>query len=115
MLATANPMTKVLVALLLFESITCGLAIAVMIQINNVHIALAAMTGGGVAVLALLACVLLRRGRLGWTIAWLTQGAAVALGLVTWAMFVMGAVFFFLWLVTYVLGRRIADGTAAAT
>lgn len=112
MLDSRNPMVVVLVALLFFESITCGLAIAVMLQITQVDPVLAAVSGGGVALVALIAAMMLRRGAVGWVLGWATQLAAIALGFLTPAMFGMGAVFAFLWLVTFVLGRRLANRAA---
>ena len=67
---------------------------------------IAAVTGGGVVVLALVSAGLLRKA-VGYVLGWSTQVAGVALGFVTPTMFVVGALFLALWVATFVLGRRI--------
>ena len=63
------------------------------------------------AVLALLAAGLLRRPA-GYPLGWLTQLVGVGLGLLTPSMFVVGLMFAALWVVSFVLGKRL-DGRAS--
>ena len=105
-LGPGNPLTKVLVALLVFEVIVFGLAIATMVQVDDVPIGIALAAGGGASVLAILAAALMRRP-VGWVLGWATQAVALALGLLTPSMFAMGGIFVVLWIITFVLGRRL--------
>ncbi len=105
-LPASNPMRVVLLTVLIFEVVVFGLAIPVMILISSVQPALAAGGAGGAAVLALLAAGLLRRP-VGYLIGWLVQPIGIALGLLTPAMYVVGAMFAGLWLLSWVLGRRL--------
>ncbi|HOQ53586.1 MAG TPA: hypothetical protein PLF56_08230, partial [Micropruina sp.] len=52
-LVPSNPMNRVLMAVLCFEAICCGLAIPGMIQVSSVSLSLAFTTGGA----ALLLCI----------------------------------------------------------
>lgn len=112
-LPSTNPMGKVMLALLVFEVIVFGLAIPVMIMTAEVSPLTASLAGGAAALLALAAAGTMRRPRVGYALGWLTQGVALALGLLTYGMFIMGAMFLALWITCYVLGRRIEDTRAA--
>lgn len=81
-LADGNPMTRTLSLTLIFEAIVFVLAIAGMIQVSGVPVGLALGAGLGAAALAIVAGGTLRRPY-GWTLAWLTQVVAIALGLLT--------------------------------
>jgi Protein of unknown function (DUF4233) len=105
-LSAGNPMSKVLLAVLSFEVIAFGLAIPVMIFVSGHAGALAAATGGGAALLALVSAGLLRKP-IGYLLGWITQLVGMALGFVTPAMFVVGLVFLGLWVMSFVLGRRL--------
>jgi hypothetical protein len=105
-LTSGNPMRVVLLAILVFEVIVFGLAIPVMILVSEVALGLAVGFGGGAALLALVAAALLRRPA-GYLIAWLVQLLGVALGFLTASMFFVGAMFLALWLVAFLLGRRL--------
>ncbi len=105
-LQPGNPMTKVLMALLVFEVIVFGLSIATMVQVDEVALLPALAAGGGASVLAVAAAATMRRP-LGYALGWLTQLVALALGLLTPSMFAMGGVFVLLWVITFVLGRRL--------
>jgi hypothetical protein len=105
-LSAGNPMRVVLMTVLIFEVIVFGLAIPVMIFISEVPGASAAGLGGGTAVLALVAAGLLRR-RVGYILGWLTQVAGLALGLLTSTMFIVGALFAAVWVLAFVLGKRL--------
>ncbi|MGJ3509900.1 DUF4233 domain-containing protein [Enemella sp. A6] len=106
-LITGNPMTKVLVAILAFEAIVVGLAVAVMVQVSDVSPVLAGISAGVVALLAIIGAGTLRRGAPGYLVGWLTQIALVATGFLTPAMWVMAVVFGGLWLTCFILGKRL--------
>jgi hypothetical protein len=99
-------MRSVLMTLLIFEVMVFGLAVPVMIFLGSVSGATAGLLGGGAAVLALVSAGLLRRPA-GYLLGWVTQIVGVALGFVTNAMFAVGGLFLLLWVVSFVLGRRL--------
>ena len=106
-----NPMRVVLLAVLVFEAVVFGLSVPVMIRVSGVEAGTAAVFGGGAAVLALVAAGVLRKPA-GFWLGWVTQGVGLALGVLTPAMFAVGAMFAGLWVLTFVLGRRLdARGT----
>lgn len=111
-LPNSNPMRVVLLTVLIFEVIVFGLAVPVMILVSGVPPALAAAGAGVAALLALSAAGLLRKPA-GYLIGWVTQPVGILLGLLTPAMFVVGAMFAGLWVLSFVLGRRL-DAQAAA-
>ncbi len=110
-LAPDNPMGRVMLSILGFEAIVFGLAIAGMIQVSELPVGTSFAAGLGAATLAVLAAALLRRPP-GYLLGWLTQVVAVALGLATPMMFAVGGMFALLWVVCFVLGRRITATTA---
>lgn len=105
-LAPKNPMGRVMLSILAFEAIVFGLAIAGMIQVSAMSVPQAFGLGLGAAALALFAAAVLRTP-LGYPLGWLTQVVAVALGLATPMMYAVGGMFALLWVVCFVLGRRI--------
>ena len=105
-LSTGNPMRVVLMAVLIFEVIVFGLAIPVMIMISDVTPAAAAAFGGGAAVLAILAAGLLR-SPVGYILGWAAQLAGLSLGFLTSTMFIVGALFAAVWVLSFVLGKRL--------
>lgn len=105
-LTPRNPMRVVLLSTLLFEVLLYALAIPVMILVSSAPALPAALCGSAAAVLALAAAGLLRRP-LGYPLGWLAQPAGILLGLLTPAMFVVGAMFTALWVVSFVLGKRL--------
>lgn len=111
-LVPTNPMNRVLMAVLCFEAICCGLAIPGMIQVSSVSVALAFTLGGLTLVLCLAAAGTLRRP-VGWVLAWAAQVACVALGFVVEMMFAVGGMFLLLFVITFVLGKRLEARTAA--
>jgi Protein of unknown function (DUF4233) len=106
MLSAGNPMRVVLMTVLIFEVIVYGLAIPVMILVSDTPAAAAAGFGGGAAVLALVAAGLLR-SRLGYVLGWLAQLSGIALGLLTSSMFVVGAILAAVWVLAFLLGKRL--------
>ena len=105
-LSTGNPMRVVLQTVLIFEVIVFGLAIPVMILISGVPAAVAAGFGSGAALLALLSAGLLR-SRVGYLLGWFAQLAGLALGFLTAAMFIVGALFTAVWVMSFLMGKRL--------
>lgn len=114
LLDARNPMTKVLLSVLLFEVICCGLAIPVMVTIEEVPTATAAIVGGAVALLALVSAAVMRHPAVGYPLGWLTQVGAVAMGLLTPGMYFVGGLFAGLWIISFVLGKRLERLTASS-
>ena len=105
-LTPRNPMRVVLLSTLLFEVILYALAIPVMILVSHAAAAPAALLGSGAALLALVGAGLLRKP-VGYPVGWVAQLAGILLGFLTPAMFVVGALFAALWVVSFVLGKRL--------
>jgi len=112
-LTPGNPMRVVLLSILIFEVVVFALAIPVMILVSEVSPALAFGFGGGAALLALVAAAIMRRPA-GYLVGWMAQLVGVALGFLTPAMFFVGGMFLVLWLITFVLGKRL-DNPAVAS
>lgn len=112
-LTPRNPMRVPLLSVLFFEVVVFALAIPVMILVSHVAALPASLLGAGASVLALVAGATLRRPA-GYPVGWLAQLAGILLGLLTPAMFVVGAMFAALWTVSFVLGKRL-DARAAPT
>jgi hypothetical protein len=111
-LSPKNPMRVVLLSILAFEVIVFGLAVPVMILLSAVPGLVAGVAGGGAALLALVAAGLMRRPT-GYPLGWLTQVVGVTLGVLTSAMFLVGGMFLALWVLSFVLGKRLdAQGRA---
>ena len=110
-LSAGNPMRTVLLTLLLFEIIVFALAIPVMVYLSDISGASAGLLGGGAALLALVGAGLLRKPA-GYLVGWVTQFAGVALGFVTTSMFAIGGLFLALWVISFVLGKRLDEGRA---
>jgi hypothetical protein len=106
-------MRVVLLSVLLFQVIVFGLAIPVMILVSGVPTVSASVFAGGAALLALVAAGLLRKP-IGYPLGWLTQLGGVALGFLTPSMFLVGAIFLALWVLSFALGKRLDANAAAA-
>ncbi|MCW2811749.1 MAG: hypothetical protein JWP61_2207 [Friedmanniella sp.] len=111
-LSARNPMRSVLLSVLIFEVIVFALAVPVMIFVSGVPTRNAVLVAGGAALLALVSSATLRKPW-GYVLGWVTQAAALSLGLLTSTMFIVGAMFAGLWLITVVLGRRLDERNAA--
>jgi hypothetical protein len=105
-LSAGNPMRVVLQTVLIFEVIVFGLAIPVMILISGVPAAAAAGFVSGAALLALVAAGLLR-SQAGYVLGWLAQLAGLALGFLTATMFVVGALVTAIWVMSFLMGKRL--------
>jgi len=108
-----NPMRIVLLSILFFEVIVFGLAIPVMIMISDVPALIAALAGGGAALVALVGAALMRRPA-GYLVGWAAQLFGLALGLLTSTMFIVGGMFLGLWVLSFVLGKRLDEANPAA-
>jgi hypothetical protein len=93
-------------AILSIEAIAFGLSTPVLISVAGVSTATALWVGLGLTVACILVAGLLRFEWAYW-LGWAIQVAALALGFVVHAMFVLGAIFLALWATAYFLGRRI--------
>ena len=101
-------------AILLLQAVVLGLSTPVMISVESIDQAQALWIGLGLTVACLLVSGLLRKPwayGLGWAI----QVAAIGLGFLVTAMFVLGAIFLLLWLAAVRIGRLIDTDRAAAT
>lgn len=97
---------------LLFEVIGFGLSIPVMVQVSQVSVGRAVLVGTVAAVLPLLAAAVIKR-MVGWVVAWAAQALGIALGLLTWGMFVIGGMFALLFVIAVVLGKRLEANAAS--
>lgn len=109
-LQPGNPMGRAMVITLVLEMIAFGLAVAVMIQLTGVPAWLTGVTVGGAALLCLLGAGLFRTP-VGYPLGWLAQLAGLALGVLSPVMFVVTGVFVVVWVLAFVLGKKI-DNTA---
>jgi len=103
---------RLCVAILSLEAIVLGLSTLVLLPLVDVSTGTALGIGLGL----MLACIVLSglmRFRWAYGLGWLVQLAAVALGTVIGAMYVLGVVFLALWATAYFLGDRIERERAA--
>ena len=101
-------MRRLCATVLIFEVVVIGLAIPVAITIAHAAPAAAGVTGGVLAVAALVIAGLVGRPGQGWALVAGTvlQVAVIATGVVVPAMYALGAIFGALWLTAIWLGRR---------
>lgn len=99
-------------AMLTLEAIILGLAIPVMISVEDVSVGLAVAVGGGLAVLCILTAGSLRRPG-AYLVGHAIQVGAITLGFLVPIMFFIGAMFAALWFGAFFLGRRIEADKAA--
>ena len=92
--------------ILSLEAIALGLSTPVLISVAGVSTATALWIGLGLTVSCILVAGLLRF-EWAYGLGWAIQVAAIALGFVIHAMFVLGAIFMALWATAYFLGSRI--------
>ena len=93
-------------SVLAFEAIVLGLTTPVMITVVDVEKPAALAVGLGLMAAALAIAALLRF-RWAYVLGSLLQVAAVALGFVVPAMFVLGLLFAAAWVMALLLGRRV--------
>ncbi|GGF58085.1 membrane protein [Marmoricola endophyticus] len=100
-------------AILVLEAVALGLATPVLITVADVPRATGLWIGLGLCVACLVLSGLLRFGW-AYVLGWAVQVAAIALGVETGAMIVLGVIFLALWATAYFLGRKIDTEKAAA-
>jgi Protein of unknown function (DUF4233) len=101
-------MRRLCATVLVFEVVVIGLAIPVAITIAHARPVQAGVTGGVLAVAALVIAGLVGRPGQGWALAGGTvlQVAVIATGAVVPVMYGLGVIFGGLWLTAIWLGRR---------
>jgi Protein of unknown function (DUF4233) len=99
-------MRRLCATVLVFEAIVIGLAIPVAITISHARPVAAGITGGVLALAAVVIAVFV--GRQGWALVGgsVLQGAMIATGVVVPAMYGLGVIFAALWATAIWLGRR---------
>lgn len=108
-----SPRRGMCAAVLSLEAITLGLTTPVMITIADVATGPAVTVGLGLAVVCLLLAGMLR-AEWAYLAGYVVQVAAIGLGFVVTAMFVLGLVFAALWAAADLLGRKIERERAEA-
>lgn len=89
-------------AVITMESLIMGFALLLAMQD---HGALALSLGGALAVACLLTAGLMKK-KIGWVVGSLLQVGLIAYGTVVSTMYFIGALFSFLWVTAYFLGRK---------
>ena len=108
-LGPKNPMRSPLLSVLIFEAVVFGLAIAGMIQVDNIPTPVA-VTVASIGIVLAVAATALFRTPVGYPLGWLTQLYAVGMGVLTPWMYWVGGTFALLWVVSFFLGRRLESG-----
>lgn len=98
---------------LIMEAIVIALAIVPAKALEHVNGAVAGGVGGGLAVAAILLSGVVGRPRMGWALVagTILQILVIASGIWVHAMYVLGVIFFGLWLTGIWLARRIERET----
>ncbi|MBA2717414.1 MAG: DUF4233 domain-containing protein [Propionibacteriales bacterium] len=109
-----SPRRMMCAAVLGFECIVLGLVTPVLITVEELSRVTALGIGLGLAFAAVLIAGLLR-AEWAYFAGFALQAAALALGFVVPAMFVLGLIFGALWTTAYVLGRKIESQQAGAS
>ncbi len=110
-LAPDNPMNRAMASTLVCEVIVFVLALPGMVMVSDTPLWQAGLGCGLAALLCIVAAARLRRPE-GYPLAWLAQLVGVLLGFLTPMMFLMGGIFLVIWIVSFVLGRRIESDLA---
>ncbi|WP_420177026.1 DUF4233 domain-containing protein [Luteococcus sp. OSA5] len=111
-LGPQNPMNKTMVMILAFEVIVFGLGFPGMIMITKSPLGVSLAATIGACLLAIVAAGTLKRP-LGYPLGWLTQLAGILLGLLTPWMYAMGGIFAAIWVVSFLMGRRLETNATA--
>ncbi|MGH3446720.1 MAG: DUF4233 domain-containing protein [Nocardioidaceae bacterium] len=101
-----SPRRMMCASVLAFECIVLGLSSIVLISIEHVAVGTSLGIGLGLAVAAIVIAGLLRM-EWAYYAGFALQVAALALGVIVTAMFVLGVCFAALWTTAYVLGKKI--------
>ena len=99
-------MKRLLVTVLSMEAVVVLLAIVPAKQLGHASGAKAAAVCGVIALLALLLCGFVGRGRAGLIAGSLLQALIIASGVLISAMYILGAIFTALWFTGIWLGRK---------
>lgn len=110
-LSAGSPFKSVMMSVLIFEVIVFWLAFAGMIQVSDVSVGQGVLWVGIASGLAVIAIAGLRKGW-GYYFGWAAQVAAVGLGLLTPWMYAMGIIFALIWIMSFVLGKRLEKPTS---
>lgn len=97
-------MNRVAATILGVEALVVLLAIPAVLNLTDVSTGSAWLFGGGVALACIVGAGTVRRGRVGYVIGTLAQVAAIAMGFVVPAMFVLGGIFALLWFTLLKIG-----------
>lgn len=100
-------MSRVAATILSIEAIVVLLAIPVALNVSDVSTTAAWLAAGAVAVLCVAGAATVRRGRPGYVIGSVAQLAAVGVGFVVPAMFVLGGVFALMWFTLLRIGPEV--------
>ncbi|HEY0935662.1 MAG TPA: DUF4233 domain-containing protein [Trebonia sp.] len=99
-------MKRLLVTVLSMEAVVVLLAIVPAKQLGHASIGTAAAVCGAIAVVAILLCRYVGRGRTALYVGSVFQVAVIAAGVLISAMYVLGAIFAALWFTGIWLGRK---------
>jgi Protein of unknown function (DUF4233) len=99
-------MKRLLVTVLTMEAVVALLAIVPAKQLGHVNGGTAAAVCGGIALVALLLCRFVGRGRAGLYAGSVFQAVVIAAGVLMSAMYVLGVIFAALWFTGIWLGRK---------
>jgi hypothetical protein len=97
---------RLLVTVLSMEAVVLLLSIVPAKQLEHVNGGTAAAVGAGLAVVAILLCRVVGRGKAGLYAGSVFQAAVIACGVLMSAMYVLGVIFAALWFTGIWLGRK---------
>jgi hypothetical protein len=97
---------RLLVTVLSMEAVIALLAIVPLKQLGHASIGTAAGVGGGIAVIAIVLCGYVGRGKAGLYAGSAFQVVVIASGFLMASMYVLGVIFAALWFTGIWLGRR---------
>src|SRR5690625_64384 len=106
-------MSRIAMSILVMEAIVLALTIPVGVAEPSLTTAQAWTFGGGLAVLAVVAAGLLRRGRAGYVVGTVVQVGAIAMGFWVLRMFFRGGIVALLWFVLLRIGPEVERAKAA--
>lgn len=109
-LHAGNPMGRAMMVTLFLQLIAFALAIPVMTQLAGIPTTTAVITAGGAALLCLVAGGAFRTP-VGYPLGWLAQLAGLALGFVVGVMFIVAAIFLAVYVLAFVLGKKIDNAS----
>lgn len=102
-------MKGIAAAVLTFEAIVVLLGGLLVVTSTDESATVVWIVAGVISLLCVLGAGTLRRGSVGWVVGSVVQVLVLASGFVEPVMFFLGAVFAGLWVMAYVLGRRLEE------